>query len=73
MADRPLCSVLMPFGVGHDPSSGREIDFDAVYRDGIRRAIEDAGMEPPRAPLRTGRRRAAAVPGDWCVISMPSL
>jgi tetratricopeptide (TPR) repeat protein len=44
----PLCFVLMPFGVKSEPG-GRVIDFDAVYADVIRPAIEGAGMEPLRA------------------------
>ncbi len=45
---RPLCFVLMPFGV--KPSgSGGQIDFDAVYKDLIAPAIDDAGLEPIRA------------------------
>jgi len=44
----PLCFVLMPFGIKKD-EHGNEIDFDAVYRDMIQPAIEDAGMEAVRA------------------------
>jgi hypothetical protein len=47
-AQPPLCFVLMPFGVKTD-GAGRRIDFDAVYRDAIHPAIEDARMEPLRA------------------------
>jgi tetratricopeptide (TPR) repeat protein len=55
MPDRPLCFVLMPFGVKRDHATGDEIDFDAIYRDSIRPAIQDAGMEPLRADEeRTG-------------------
>ena len=46
---KPLCFVLMPFGRKADPTGGRDIDFDRVYDEAIRRAIEDAGMEPIRA------------------------
>ncbi len=45
---RPLCFVLMPFGKKPDPA-GSLIDFDAVYRDLIRLAIEDADLEAVRA------------------------
>lgn len=48
--NRPLCFVLMPFG--RKPAagiSGVVIDFDAVYRDLIKPAIEAAGLEPIRA------------------------
>jgi hypothetical protein len=45
---RPLCFVLMPFGV--KPSGeGGTIDFDAVYKEVIAPAIEAAGLEPLRA------------------------
>lgn len=49
MSDRPLCFVLMPFGLKKDPSGGPDVDFNRIYREGIRPAIEDAGMEPIRA------------------------
>ncbi len=45
---RPLCFVLMPFGKKPDPA-GSLIDFDAVFRDMIRPAIEHADLEPVRA------------------------
>lgn len=45
---RPLCFVLMPFGKKPDPA-GSLIDFDAVFRDLIRPAIEDADLEAVRA------------------------
>ena len=55
MIDRPLCFVLMPFGVKKDPSGGPDIDFDRIYEDAIRPGIEAAGMEPIRADEeRTG-------------------
>lgn len=45
---RPLCFVLMPFGV--KPSSdGGTIDFDAVYKEILAPAIDGAGLEPLRA------------------------
>ncbi len=48
--NRPLCFVLMPFGKKPAASAGGAmIDFDAVYQDYIRPAIEDAGLEPIRA------------------------
>ena len=46
---RPICFVLMPFGTKKDPAGGPDIDFDAVYEEGIRPAIEAAGLEPVRA------------------------
>lgn len=48
--NRPLCFVLMPFG--QKPAAGTAglvIDFDAVYRDLIKPAIEAAGLEAIRA------------------------
>lgn len=55
MKNLPLCFVLMPFGKKKDPSGGPDIDFDAIYEQGIQPAIEDAEMEPVRADEeRTG-------------------
>ena len=47
-ASRPLCFVLMPFGEKPD-AAGTLIDFDAVYDELIRPAVEAAGLEPIRA------------------------
>jgi tetratricopeptide (TPR) repeat protein len=45
----------MPFGTKKDPGGGPDIDFDAVYEQGIQPAIGDAGMEAVRADEeRTG-------------------
>ena len=44
----PLCFVLMPFGKKAD-ADGRVIDFDAVYHQVIKVAIEAAGLESIRA------------------------
>lgn len=44
----PLCFVLMPFGKKND-ADGRTIDFDRVYAEIIRPAVEDAGLDPIRA------------------------
>jgi hypothetical protein len=45
---KPLCFVLMPFG--QKPSAGGAVvDFDAVYRDLIKPAIDAAGLTPLRA------------------------
>src|ERR687886_3007893 len=46
--NEPLCFVLMPFGQKPD-AAGALIDFDAVYRDLIAPAIEQAQMQPLRA------------------------
>ena len=44
---KPLCFVLMPFGV-KTGASGRSIDFDAVYEGLLRPAIERAEPLAPR-------------------------
>ena len=31
---RPLCFVLMPFGMKSDPGGNVTIDFDAIYEKG---------------------------------------
>lgn len=45
---KPLCFVLMPFGKKPE-TGGATIDFDAVYNELIRPAIETAGLLPLRA------------------------
>ncbi len=45
---KPLCFVLMPFGQ-KPRAGGGVIDFDAIYADLIRPAIEAAELEPLRA------------------------
>jgi len=45
---RPLCFILMPFGTKQDPAGG-VVEFDAVYRQIIRPAVEAAQMRPIRA------------------------
>jgi hypothetical protein len=47
-APPPLCFVLMPFGIKTD-AGGRVTNFDAVYREIIAPAVEQAGLEPVRA------------------------
>jgi len=45
----------MPFGVKKDPITLAEIDFDEIYEQAIRPAVEGAGLEPIRADEeRTG-------------------
>src|ERR671933_2284190 len=46
--NQPLCFVLMPFGQ-KPADGGAVIDFDAVYRELIMPAIEQADMQPLRA------------------------
>jgi hypothetical protein len=45
---KSVCFVLMPFGVKPD-ASGRAIDFDLVYKNIFKPAIEQAGLLPIRA------------------------
>ena len=45
---KPLCFVLMPFGQKRN-ANGKTIDFDRVYSDIIKPAIEAAEMEQIRA------------------------
>src|SRR5262245_24689045 len=44
----PLCFILMPFGQKPD-ATGKMVDFDAVFADLIRPAVEAAHMTPLRA------------------------
>jgi hypothetical protein len=46
---KPLCFVLMPFGSKPDPTGRPPIDFNRVYENGIKPAIDAAGMIPVRA------------------------
>ncbi|HLH11055.1 MAG TPA: TRAFs-binding domain-containing protein [Methylovirgula sp.] len=48
MSHRAVCFVIMPFGRKPD-ASGREIDFDLVYKEIIEPGVGDAGFEPVRA------------------------
>ena len=55
MTQNPLCFVIMPFGQKPDPAGGPDIDFNRIYADALKPAIEDAGMIPIRADEeRTG-------------------
>ncbi len=45
---RPFCFILMPFGIKKDPESSRDVNFDSIYAEIIRPAVEDADMEPLR-------------------------
>jgi tetratricopeptide (TPR) repeat protein len=49
MAERPLCFIVMPFGLKKDPGGGPDINFDLIYHQAIQPGIEAAGMEPVRA------------------------
>ena len=43
---RALCFVDMPFGQKPDLKSGVVVDFDQIYREAIKPAIEECGLEP---------------------------
>lgn len=45
---KPLCFVLMPFGTKSD-AEGNTFQFDKIYQQVIKPAVEAAGMEPIRA------------------------
>ena len=45
---KPLCFVLMPFGIKTD-SLGRQVDFNHIYEALIKKAIEKCDLEPIRA------------------------
>lgn len=49
---KPFCFVLMPFGKKKD-EGGRVIDFDRIYTEVIKPAVEDADLEPIRADEET--------------------
>lgn len=48
---KPLCFVLMPFGRKPDSTGGPEIDFDRIYNQAIKPAIDEAGLVPIRADM----------------------
>ena len=48
MPYRAICFVIMPFGRKPD-ASGREIDFDVIYKDIIEPSIRDVGFDSVRA------------------------
>ena len=49
---RPLCFVIMPFGIKKD-AKGNETDLDHVYENLIRPAVHEADMQPIRADEET--------------------
>ncbi|MFN9989308.1 MAG: TRAFs-binding domain-containing protein, partial [Cyanobacteriota bacterium] len=53
MPVKPLCFIVMPFGVKPDPGGLPDIDFDRLYETAIKLAVEDAGMVPIRADHET--------------------
>lgn len=48
MTPRAVCFIIMPFGRKPD-ISGREIDFDLIYKEIIEPAVAEVGFEPIRA------------------------
>lgn len=54
--DRPVCFVLMPFGTKRD-AAGESVNFDVVYEQVIRPAVEAAGL----APIRADEERAGGI------------
>ena len=42
---KSTCFIDMPFGKKSDPKSGIEVDFDQIYNEGIKPAVEAAGLE----------------------------
>lgn len=48
LESKALCFVDMPFGKKTDVGSGTEIDFDHVYEEAIKPAIEEVGLEALR-------------------------
>jgi hypothetical protein len=50
-----LCFVDMPFGQKPDLKSGVVVDFDQIYNDAIKPAVEECGLEALRGDEeRTG-------------------
>ncbi len=47
--EQKTCFVSMPFGKKPDPRTGREFDFDRIYREVVRPAAEEAGYRALRA------------------------
>jgi hypothetical protein len=56
MMQKPLCFVLMPFGQ-KPGAGGAMIDFDAVYHELIKPAVDAAGL----TPLRADEERAGGI------------
>lgn len=44
-----ICYVSMAFGVKHEAASGRTVDYERVYRELIKPAVEQAGLACQRA------------------------
>jgi tetratricopeptide (TPR) repeat protein len=50
-AGKSTCFIDMPFGKKADPKSGIEVDFDQIYSEGIKPAVEAAGLECIRGDM----------------------
>lgn len=48
---RSNCFIDMPFGKKTDPKSGIEVDFDQIFNEGIKPAVEAAGLECIRGDM----------------------
>ena len=60
------CFVDMPFGRKVDPATGVEIDFDQIYKDGIKPAVEAAGLQCIRGDKEdSGGRCQSKIPNTW--------
>lgn len=49
MSEKKTCFVIMGFGIKTDYSTGRELDLDKTYKNIIKPAVEEAGLECWRA------------------------
>jgi len=62
-----LCFVDMPFGQKPDLKSGVVVDFDQIYNEAIKPAIEESGLEALRGDEeRTGGSFTARCLRDCC-------
>ncbi len=51
ISGKSTCFIDMPFGKKTDPKSGIEVDFDQIYNEGIKPAVEAAGLECIRGDM----------------------
>ena len=49
MADKKRCLVVMGFGIKTDLATGRKLNLDNAYRNMIKPAVEQTGLECVRA------------------------
>ena len=45
MADKKRCFVVMGFGIKTDLATGRKLNLDNAYRNMIKPAVEQTGLE----------------------------